>query len=78
MTDICHSAFVSFVTILAMMVVPGWIAKQIQVVQTERLKKADARIQLVSETMNVIRMIKLFGWEKTTLGKIDDRREEGE
>ena len=61
-----------------MMVVPGWIAKQIQVVQTERLKKADARIQLVSETMNVIRMIKLFGWEKTTLGKIDDRREEGE
>ncbi|KAL1703735.1 hypothetical protein EV121DRAFT_260520 [Schizophyllum commune] len=70
------AAFVSFVTILAMMVVPGWIAKQIQVVQTERLKKADARIQLVSETMNVIRMIKLFGWEKTTLGKIDDRREE--
>ena len=78
MADILHSAFVSFVTILAMMVVPGWIAKQIQVVQTERLKKADARIQLVSETMNVIRMIKLFGWEKTTLGKIDDRREEGE
>lgn len=70
------AAFVSFATIVLMMVVPGWIAKQIQVVQTERLKKADARIQLVSETMTVIRMIKLFGWEKTTSGKIDNRREE--
>ncbi|KAL1740785.1 P-loop containing nucleoside triphosphate hydrolase protein [Schizophyllum fasciatum] len=59
------------------MVVPGWIAQQIQVVQTERLKRADARIQLVSETLNVIRMIKLFGWERTTLGKVDERREEG-
>ena len=76
MTDICHSAFVSFVTILAMMVVPGWIAKQIQVVQTERLKKADARIQLVSETMNVIRMIKLFGWERKMKDKISQQRRE--
>ena len=60
-----------------MLPLPTWIAKKIQQTQQERLKRADGRVQLVSETMTVIRMVKLFGWEKRMLDKVDQKREQG-
>ena len=38
--------------------------------------QTDARVQVVTEVMNVIRMIKVFGWEKRIDEKIADKREE--
>ncbi|KAI5825519.1 hypothetical protein K523DRAFT_323377 [Schizophyllum commune Tattone D] len=70
------SAFVSLATIILMLPFPMWIAKKIQQTQQERLKRADGRVQLVSETMTVIRMVKLFGWEKRMLDKVDQKREQ--
>lgn len=36
----------------------------------------DARVQVVTEVMNAIRMIKVFSWEKRIDEKIADKREE--
>ncbi|KAJ7748587.1 hypothetical protein B0H16DRAFT_1692067 [Mycena metata] len=38
-------------------------------------KTTDARVQTVSETMNVLRMVKMFGWEKQMNEKIAEKRE---
>ena len=38
--------------------------------------QTDARVQVVTEVMNVIRMIKVFGWEKHIGEKISAKREE--
>ena len=38
--------------------------------------QTDARVQAVTEVMNVIRMIKAFGWEKRIDEKIAGKREE--
>ncbi|THU88444.1 P-loop containing nucleoside triphosphate hydrolase protein [Dendrothele bispora CBS 962.96] len=70
------SAFVGLAIILIMFPVPGFIAKLVQDVQSNRLKKTDARVQTVTETMNVLRMVKLFGWEQKMEGRIAEKREE--
>ncbi|KAJ7596700.1 hypothetical protein C8J56DRAFT_294246 [Mycena floridula] len=70
------SAFVGLSVILVMFPVPGLVAKLVQIVQERRLKKTDARVQSVTETMNVLRMIKLFGWESQIDGRIAAKRDE--
>ncbi|TFK36798.1 hypothetical protein BDQ12DRAFT_699326 [Crucibulum laeve] len=70
------SAFVGLAVILLLFPAPGYVAKLIQGVQVERMKKTDGRVQTVTETMNVLRMIKLFGWERKMNEKIADKREE--
>jgi ABC-type bacteriocin/lantibiotic exporter with double-glycine peptidase domain len=55
---------------------PGYVAKLVQTVQQQRLKKTDARVQVVTETMNVLRMIKLFGWERQMNERVAEKREE--
>ncbi|KAJ7497652.1 hypothetical protein FB451DRAFT_240230 [Mycena latifolia] len=70
------SAFVGMGAMVVLFPLPGYVAKLQQSVQKAALKKTDARVQTVSETMNILRMVKMFGWEKQTNGKIDDKREE--
>ncbi|KAF8139182.1 P-loop containing nucleoside triphosphate hydrolase protein [Mycena galopus ATCC 62051] len=55
--------------------VPGYMAKLVQSVQKERLKRTDERVQSVSEAVNVLRMIKLFGWEQKMKARIGDKRD---
>ncbi|KAI0782172.1 multidrug resistance-associated ABC transporter [Abortiporus biennis] len=55
---------------------PGYLTKLMHGIQTEKMKKSDARIQGVAEAMNVVRMIKLFGWEKKMGGVLAERRNE--
>jgi hypothetical protein len=38
--------------------------------------QTDARVTTVTETMNVIRMIKLFGWETKMNNRLDEKRQE--
>jgi ABC-type multidrug transport system fused ATPase/permease subunit len=40
------------------------------------LFKTDARIQAVTEAMNIIRMVKLFGWENRMSERLKEKREE--
>ncbi|KAH7905541.1 hypothetical protein BJ138DRAFT_1017581, partial [Hygrophoropsis aurantiaca] len=64
------SALVGLATMVALFPIPGYVAGTFQTVQT------DARVQTVTETMNVLRMIKLFGWEPKMEKKISEKREE--
>ncbi|KAL0059597.1 hypothetical protein AAF712_013648 [Marasmius tenuissimus] len=70
------SAFVSFGVTLLFLPIPGFLANITQKIQRERMKRTDERIQLVTETTKVIRMVKLFGWEAKMSERIAERREE--
>ncbi|KAL0565845.1 hypothetical protein V5O48_016172 [Marasmius crinis-equi] len=39
-------------------------------------KRTDARVQVITEVVNVVRMIKLFGWEHKMASRVADRRAE--
>ncbi|KAH6916807.1 ATP-binding cassette transporter [Coprinopsis sp. MPI-PUGE-AT-0042] len=70
------SAMVGLAVMVICLPLPGYIAKLIQDVQVARMKKTDARVQSVSETMNILRMVKLFGWERKMDDRIRGKREE--
>ncbi|KAI0782161.1 multidrug resistance-associated ABC transporter [Abortiporus biennis] len=55
---------------------PGYLTKLMHGIQTEKMKRSDARVQSVTEAMNVIRMIKLFGWENKMSGVLGQKRSE--
>ncbi|KAJ8703097.1 hypothetical protein PTI98_001750 [Pleurotus ostreatus] len=69
------SAFVGLAVMLLLFPAPGYVAQIMQKYQQQRMKRTDARVQNVTETMNVIRMIKLFGWERKVNEKIAEFRE---
>lgn len=56
--------------------IPGYIAAKLQSIQKEKMNMTDSRVEVVTEIMNVIRMVKLFGWEKKMDDKIAQKREE--
>ncbi|KAF8157940.1 multidrug resistance-associated ABC transporter [Crassisporium funariophilum] len=70
------SAFVGLGTIVCLFPVPGFIARKVQEVQRTRMKKTDARVQDVTEAVNVLRMIKLFGWEEKMSARLEERRDD--
>ncbi|KAJ7067894.1 hypothetical protein C8F01DRAFT_1116132 [Mycena amicta] len=70
------SAFVGMITMIILFPISGVAAKILQKIQRNRIKAADARIKTISETMGVMRMIKLFGWEEKMLDRVNLKREE--
>ncbi|KIJ68811.1 hypothetical protein HYDPIDRAFT_81693, partial [Hydnomerulius pinastri MD-312] len=70
------SALVGAVAMVVLFPVPGYIGSLFQSVEVEKMKKTDARVQVVTETMTVLRMIKLFGWERKMGGRLQAQREE--
>ncbi|KAI0791665.1 P-loop containing nucleoside triphosphate hydrolase protein [Abortiporus biennis] len=55
---------------------PGRLSGRMRVVQTEKMKKSDERVQKIAETLNVMRMVKLFGWEQRMSDQLDEKRQE--
>ncbi|KAF8528012.1 hypothetical protein BU17DRAFT_81241 [Hysterangium stoloniferum] len=51
---------------------PGYTTRLLNNIQTERMKKTDARVQSVTE---IIRMTKLFGWEDKVNKQIAEKRD---
>ncbi|KAF5327417.1 hypothetical protein D9619_004696 [Psilocybe cf. subviscida] len=70
------SSIVSFISIVLLLPAPGYIASIMQSVQGKKMAKTDARIQAVTETIGVIRMVKLFGWEAKMSETLQEKREE--
>ncbi|KJA13742.1 hypothetical protein HYPSUDRAFT_72890 [Hypholoma sublateritium FD-334 SS-4] len=70
------SAFVGLASMLILFPIPGYIAKLTQDVQRARIKMTDARVQNVTEAVSVIRMIKLFGWERRMADRVAEKRDE--
>ncbi|KAK0480768.1 hypothetical protein IW261DRAFT_1474488 [Armillaria novae-zelandiae] len=70
------SAFVGLAVIILMFPAPGFLAKLTQDIQAATLKRTDGRVQAVTEILNVLRMVKLFGWERKMNERISIKREE--
>ncbi|KAF7320184.1 ATP-binding cassette transporter [Mycena kentingensis (nom. inval.)] len=62
------SSFVGIAIIFGLFPIPGYIANRLKSVQEEQLKKTDARVQVVTETLHILRTVKLLGWE-SEIGK---------
>ncbi|KAH9059060.1 hypothetical protein EDB87DRAFT_1675205 [Lactarius vividus] len=70
------SAFVGMAVMVALFPIPGTIAGKIQKVQKETVKRTDARVQAAAETMGILRMVKLFGWEPKIAARLAEKREQ--
>ncbi|CAE6487644.1 unnamed protein product [Rhizoctonia solani] len=69
------SAVVGMTCMVLIFPLPGKIAHLVNGIQGEKMKKTDARIQIITEVMSVIRMIKLFGWETKIRAQVEEKRE---
>ncbi|KAL1726028.1 P-loop containing nucleoside triphosphate hydrolase protein [Schizophyllum commune] len=70
------SALVGLGVIILSLPLPSISARLIQKLDQERLKRSDARVQTITEVLSVVRMIKLFGWERKMKDKISQQRRE--
>ncbi|KAF7353853.1 P-loop containing nucleoside triphosphate hydrolase protein [Mycena venus] len=70
------AAFVGLGVTVAVFPLPGYIGGRLRFVQQGLMQRTDARVQTVSETMSLLRMIKLFAWEKKTQDRISEARED--
>ncbi|KZP30629.1 multidrug resistance-associated ABC transporter [Athelia psychrophila] len=70
------SSIVGLVVMLLCFPLPGWVARQMQHVEAAKLKQTDSRIETVTESLGVLRMIKLFGWENKMNEKLRNIREQ--
>ncbi|KAF8308383.1 hypothetical protein DL93DRAFT_2100728 [Clavulina sp. PMI_390] len=69
------STFVGIALILVGFVAPGKITAMMHNAHAQKMKKTDERVQAVTETIGLIRLVKMFGWEKRMQEKLRDRRE---
>lgn len=58
------------------MPIPGMITKWATEIQNARMKKTDARVDVVTESIGALRIIKMFGWEERIKSRISAKREE--
>ncbi|KAH9166805.1 hypothetical protein EDB89DRAFT_2245995 [Lactarius sanguifluus] len=70
------STFVGMVVMVALFPIPGTVAGKIQKIQRETAKRTDARVQAATETMGILRMIKLFGWEPKIAVRLGEKRDQ--
>ncbi|KAH9019331.1 hypothetical protein EDB83DRAFT_2528201 [Lactarius deliciosus] len=70
------SAFAGMAVMVALFPIPGIVAGKIQKIQRETATRTDARVQAATETMGILRMIKLFGWEPKIAARLAEKREQ--
>ncbi|KAG5644693.1 hypothetical protein DXG03_007916 [Asterophora parasitica] len=69
------SALIGFVVLVAQTPLPIVFSRLLQGATKEVAKRSDDRVETVTETTSVIRMVKMFGWEKKMSERIDEKRE---
>ncbi|KAI4523406.1 P-loop containing nucleoside triphosphate hydrolase protein, partial [Schizophyllum commune] len=70
------SALVGLGVIILSLPLPGLSARLIQKFDKERLERTDARVQTITEVLGVVRMLKLFGWERKMKDRISQQRDD--
>ncbi|KAK7041927.1 hypothetical protein VNI00_008909 [Paramarasmius palmivorus] len=70
------SAFVGLAIIIVCMPIPGLVGKIVHHYQKEKMRRTDDRVSRVVEAVNLMRMIKLLGWEKRMQKGIHEKRVE--
>uniref|UniRef100_A0A0W0F5R1 P-loop containing nucleoside triphosphate hydrolase protein n=1 Tax=Moniliophthora roreri TaxID=221103 RepID=A0A0W0F5R1_MONRR len=67
------SAFVGLAVIVACLPIPSLVGRAIHSYQREKMKRTDARAARVVEALNLMRMIKLLGWERNMQKEINEK-----
>ncbi|KAH8086659.1 hypothetical protein BXZ70DRAFT_1067810 [Cristinia sonorae] len=70
------SVYPGIAVMAVMSPLPGYTAKLMRSTQVLKSKKSDTRVQGVTETMNVIRMVKLFGYETKIGEQLNEKRQD--
>ncbi|KIM25975.1 hypothetical protein M408DRAFT_330768, partial [Serendipita vermifera MAFF 305830] len=70
------AAILGMAVLIVSIPIPSFIGTLLNRVQTERMKRTDARVQSITEYLNVLRMIKLFAWEAKVKERMYEKREE--
>ncbi|KAF8722474.1 P-loop containing nucleoside triphosphate hydrolase protein, partial [Rhizoctonia solani] len=70
------SAIIGLVCMILLLFVPGKVVRLINKIQIEWAKKTDSRVQLIIESLNTIRTIKLFAWEEPVKSQLRKKRQE--
>ncbi|KAE9400429.1 P-loop containing nucleoside triphosphate hydrolase protein [Gymnopus androsaceus JB14] len=68
------SAFVGIGLTSVLALVPSVVGESLHSVQEDKMKKTDSRVQMFTDVVNVLRMVKLFGWEEKMSEKIAGKR----
>ncbi|EJU03270.1 hypothetical protein DACRYDRAFT_115475 [Dacryopinax primogenitus] len=68
------AAVVGMLFIVVTLPVPGMIGNMMQGTQSRMMQKKDVRAQSVTESVGIIRMIKMFGWESLVKQQLVERR----
>ncbi|KAJ7125203.1 P-loop containing nucleoside triphosphate hydrolase protein [Mycena epipterygia] len=69
------SAIVGLAVMVACLPLPAYLTLRVmRGVQVARMKRTDERVQVVTETMAILRMVKIFGWESRMKKRMTDKR----
>ncbi|KAJ4482142.1 P-loop containing nucleoside triphosphate hydrolase protein [Lentinula aciculospora] len=68
------SAFVGLGLTVAMVPITQIATKSLQSVQKDKMKRTDSRVRAFTDVVNVLRMVKLFGWEEKMSERIAKKR----
>ncbi|MEW5313267.1 MAG: hypothetical protein WDW38_004851 [Sanguina aurantia] len=66
--------FIGVLVLCISMPVSSWTVKVVQRYRSEMLRFADSRIRLVSQFLNGVKLIKMYGWEGAQKGEIQAAR----
>ncbi|KZT36273.1 P-loop containing nucleoside triphosphate hydrolase protein [Sistotremastrum suecicum HHB10207 ss-3] len=69
------SALVGMTVMIVCIPIPGYTSQILLKLQRGQMKAADSRLSVVNQTMNALRMIKLFAWESKVEAQIAEKRE---
>jgi ABC-type multidrug transport system fused ATPase/permease subunit len=58
------SALVGVATMIVLLPIPAWVSKIMNGAQREKMKATDRRVQYIKEVLTILRMLKMFGYEK--------------
>ncbi|CAE6404190.1 unnamed protein product [Rhizoctonia solani] len=70
------SAIIGLFSMIGLLLIPGQVVRLINKIQVEWAKRTDARVQLIVESLNIIRTIKLFAWENRVKNQSEKKRQE--
>ncbi|KAJ6497544.1 multidrug resistance-associated ABC transporter [Mycena sanguinolenta] len=69
------SALVGLAVMIACLPLPAYITVRVmQGIQVLRMKRTDERVQVVTEAMTILRMVKIFGWESRMRERMTEKR----
>ncbi|KAF9013113.1 multidrug resistance-associated ABC transporter [Cyathus striatus] len=69
------SAFVGLASMIIFSPLPRFVVMRLGAIQKEKMRLTDARVQAVTEIVNVLRMVKMFAWESRMAERLEQSRD---